>query len=226
MFVSRYLFVLLIIIMIALSAAAVSSYGQGSAGRQRYADRVILLSIDAMRADLALQLAEEGKLPGFKYLIDHGVVADGMIVSFPSATAVSHAVISTGAPPGVTGITGNRFHEPGLKVYKMKLGFNGAYLKAEPIWVTIDKQGLKAVVAAFPQGTPSAWEDKVSKADLFNPYDAFLWPVSYSKLYTTNSSISRATIISFTQASGWQNTGVIGNVVEAYESNITMGDDM
>ena len=226
MTISRHLFILSIIIMIVLSAVAISSYGQGFVERPKYAEKVILLSIDAVRADLAFQLAEEGKLPGFKYLIDHGVVAEGMIVSFPSATAVSHAVISTGAPPGVTGITGNRFHEPGLKFYETKLGFNGAYLKAEPIWVTADKQGLKAVVAAFPQSTPSAWEDKVSKADLFNPYDAFLWPVSYSKLYTTNSSISRATVITFTAANGWSNIDVIGGVVEAYEANITMGDDI
>lgn len=218
-----------LIIIIALLASIVSLYTVAisrSGERPKYAEKVILLSIDAMRSDLAFQLAEEGKLPGFKYLIDHGVVAEGMIVSFPSATAVSHAVISTGAPPGITGITGNRFHEPGLKVYETKLGFNGAYLRAEPIWVTVDKQGLKAVVAAFPQSTPSAWEDKVSRADLFNPYDAFLWPISYSKLYTTNSSISRATIIEFTIANGWENTDVIGNIVEAYEANISMGDDI
>ena len=225
MTVSRYLFILSIIIMIILSAVTISSYGQGFVEKPRYAERVILLSIDAMRADLAFQLAEEGKLPGFKYLIDHGVVAQGMIVSFPSATAVSHAVISTGAPPGITGITGNSFHEPGLKVYEKLPGFNGAYLRAEPIWVTADKNGLKAIVASFPQSTPSAWEDKVTKADLFNPYDAFLWPVSYSTLYTTNTSIPRATVISFTEASGWANTDVIGSVVEAYESSISMGDD-
>ena len=225
MTVSRYLFILSIIIMIILSAVTISSYGQGFVERPRYAERVILLSIDAVRADLAFQLAEEGKLPGFKYLIDHGVVAQGMIVSFPSATAVSHAVISTGAPPGITGITGNSFHEPGLKVYEKLPGFNGAYLRAEPIWVTADKNGLKAIVASFPQSTPSAWEDKVTKADLFNPYDAFLWPVSYSTLYTTNTSIPRATVITFTEASGWANTDVIGSVVEAYESSISMGDD-
>ncbi len=225
----RYILVLSIIVLIALSATAISYQQKAMVPlneRPKYAERVILLSIDAMRADMTFQLAEEGKLPGFKYLIDHGVVAKGMIVSFPSATAVSHAVLSTGAPPGITGITGNSFHEPGMKVYETKTGFSGAYLRAEPIWVTADKQGLKAIVAAFPQSTPSAWEGKVSKADLFNPYDAFLWPVSYSKLYTTNTSISAATVISFTPAANWSNTGVVGSVVEAYEANIIMGDDI
>ncbi len=191
----------------------------------KHADKVVIISIDAARADFTYKLASEGILPGFKEIMDNGVYAKGMIVSFPSATAVSHAVISTGAPPGITGITGNRIHLPGTKVYNTVVGFNGKYLLAEPLWVTLDRQGLTAVVAAFPQSTPSAWEGKVNRSILFNPYDSFIWPISYSKLYTTNSSVDKATVIQFSQASGWNNTDVIGNVVSAYESVIYMGDD-
>lgn len=77
---------------------------------EKYAEKVVILSIDAARADYTYKLASEGVLPGFKRIMDEGVYARGMIVSFPSATAVSHAVISTGAEPGVTDITGNRIH--------------------------------------------------------------------------------------------------------------------
>ncbi len=221
------LLVLSVIILSSLFTISTSQIGTTSSTQEhtKYAEKVVIISIDAARADYTYKLASEGILPGFKKIMDEGVYAKGMIVSFPSATAVSHAVISTGAPPGVTGITGNRIHLPGSKVYQTVVGFNGAYLLAEPLWVTLDRQGLTAVVAAFPQSTPSAWAGKVSRAILFNPYDSFLWPVSYSKLYTTNNSVSKATVIEFTEATGWSNTNVIGNVVSAYESTIYMGDD-
>ena len=61
---------------------------------------------------MVLYLTSQGVLPGFKYVVENGAIAQGMVVSFPSSTAVSHAVISTGAPPGITGITGNSIHLP------------------------------------------------------------------------------------------------------------------
>jgi predicted AlkP superfamily pyrophosphatase or phosphodiesterase len=116
------------------------------------AKRVVVLSIDALKADMLWsillnqsQLALD--LPGFKYIFQNGFLAQGMIVSFPSSTAVSHAVISTGAPPGITGITGNTIHLSGTPLTSTVSGFNGSMLLAEPLWVTVDRQGLKAIVA-------------------------------------------------------------------------------
>jgi len=191
----------------------------------KYAEKVVILSIDAARADITYELASEGKLPGFKRIMDEGVYAEGMIVSFPSATAVSHAVISTGAPPMITGITGNKIHLLGMPVYKSVAGFDGSYLKAEPLWIAADRQGLKAVVAAFPQSTPTAWKDVINNSVLFNPYDSFIWPISYSTLYTTNASIPAATYIELTQAVNWSNLESLGSVYVAYEASIKLGDD-
>lgn len=223
---SRRIIGVLILLAVILSTSISLIYANTPTNEHtRYAEKVVIISIDAARADYTYMLASEGILPGFKRIIDEGVYAKGMIVSFPSATAVSHAVISTGAEPGITGITGNSIHLPGTKIYKTVSGFDGRNLLAEPIWVTLDRQGLTAVVAAFPQSTPSAWADKVNRSILFNPYDSFIWPISYSKLYTTNSSVSRASIIDFVEATNWTNTGIIGNVTSAYESSIYMGDD-
>lgn len=217
----------MIILSLFLASYAIPVAAVEGVEKPRYAEKVVLLSIDAARVDYTMMLAEQGILPGFKKILDEGVVAEGMIVSFPSATAVSHAVISTGALPGITGITGNRIHLPGTKVYETVLGFNGAYLLAEPLWVTLDRQGLVAVVAAFPQSTPSYWADKVNRSILFNPYDSFIWPISYSKLYTTNTSIDKADVIEFVDAVNWSNVEqVLGNVSKAYESTIMMGDDV
>ncbi len=203
-----------------------STYQVPQGEKPKYAQRVVILSIDAAKAILTYKYAQEGLLPGIKKMMDEGAYAKGMIVSFPSATAVSHAVMSTGAPPYITGITGNSIHLVGLPVNKGVSGFNGKYLQAEPIWVTADKQGLLAVVAAFPQSTPSAWEGKVKRAVLFNPYDSFLWPISYSKLYTTNSSVPAAVHVTLHTATGWSNLNSLGKVYRAYEFNFTMGDDV
>lgn len=212
---------LLIALAIASLAAVNSSYGGSSL--KAYATKVVLYSIDAGRADIMFNLTSSGLLPGFRYIVENGYVADGMIVSFPSSTAVSHAVIATGAPPGINGIAANSIHLPGARVYETVSGFNGSYLLAEPIWVTVDKQGLRAVVASFPQSTPPAWIGKINRSILFNPYDTSIGPTS-SILYTTNTSVPRARYISLTPAVNWSGS-INATVYAAYESSFTMGDD-
>jgi len=182
--------------------------------------RVVVLSADAMRFDHMIELAGKGVLGNISRLLQ-GVYAE-TIVTYPSATAVSHAAISTGAPPSVNGVTGNSIHLPGTTVTTTVSGFNGSYMVAEPIWVTADRQGLKSIVVSFPQSTPPAWS--VSSALLFNIYDASA-AFTYSILYTTNTSVPKAQYISFTDASGWSNVDkVFGSVASAKESTIKVGD--
>ena len=216
---------ILLVLIIATSIVVSALYQVPIGEKVKYAEKVVLISIDAARPDITYKLAEEGLLPGFKKIMDKGIYAEGMIVSYPSVTATSHAVFSTGAPPRITGITGNRIHMLGTPVYKTVSGFDGSNLLAEPLWVTLDRQGLRAVVAAFPQSTPKAWEGKVNYSILFNPYDAFVWPISYSTLYTTNTSIPAATYINLTSATNWTNLEVLGNVYRAFEAEIKLGDD-
>lgn len=183
--------------------------------------RVVILSADALRYDHLVKLVDEGKLPNISRMMANGMYAK-LIVVYPTATAVSHAAISTGAPPGVNGITGNSIHLPNTTVTSTVSGFSGFNLISEPIWITVDKAGLKAVVASFPQSTPPAWS--VSQALLFNIYDASAAFTS-SALYTTNRSISGGTFIDFQQASGWINVEkVLGTVANAIESSIKIGD--
>lgn len=214
---SAFLLALIIASLVAINNS------HGASSLKPYATKVVLYSIDAARADIMFNLTSRGLLPGFSYILKNGYVADGMIASFPSSTAVSHAVIATGAPPGINGITANSIHLPGTRVYETVSGFNGSFLLVEPIWVTVDKQGLKAVVASFPQSTPPAWASKINRSILFNPYDASIGLTS-SILYTTNTSVPRARYISFTPAVNWSG-GINATAYSAYESNFTMGGD-
>jgi len=225
MLARKHLLPILLVIIVSISLAA--SMNITIAEEQpKIADKVVLISIDAARPDFVLKYVKEGKMPGITKIIEKGVWAEYMITSFPSATAVAHATISTGASPSITGITGNRIHLSGLPVYGTVLGFKADYLQAEPIWMTVDKHGLKAVVAAFPQSTPAFWEGKVNNSVLFNPYDAWLGAYSYSKLYTSNTSIKGyPEYVTLTPAANWTNLDALGMVANALESQISMGDD-
>ncbi|MCC6025051.1 MAG: alkaline phosphatase family protein [Desulfurococcaceae archaeon] len=211
--------VLVLALVALLLVPAVLYTGRSSVGESGRL-RVVLISIDAARFDHLVELAKRGELPNIAKLLEGGLYAE-MVVVFPTATAVSHAAISTGAPPGLNGITGNAIHLPGRKITDTVSGFNGSYLLAEPIWVAADRQGLKTIVVSFPQSTPPAWN--VTNSILFNIYDASVRDLTYSTLYTT--SIKGATLIEFTDAAGWLNVDVVlGNVTAALESSIKICD--
>ncbi|MEM0001474.1 MAG: alkaline phosphatase family protein [Desulfurococcaceae archaeon] len=211
--------ILLLVLIISIITAPIVLYSNSVNSTSRY--RVVILSADAMRFDHLTKLASEGKLPNISRMMNNGVYAE-LVTVYPTATAVAHAAISTGAPPGVNGITGNSIHLPNTPVTSTVSGFSGLYMVSEPIWITADKAGLKAVVVSFPQSTPPAWN--VSRALLFNIYDASAAFTS-SALYTTNKTISGGTYIEFKQATDWINVEkVLGTVSSALESSIKIGD--
>jgi predicted AlkP superfamily phosphohydrolase/phosphomutase len=219
-----------LVLAIVLAVLLVSVTTPSHASYKPPASKVVLLSIDALRSDMVWDMLLNRsvfatELPGFRYIFEHGYLARGMVVSFPSSTAVSHAVISTGAPPGVTGITGNAIHLPGTPLTATVSGFNGSMLLAEPLWMAVDRQGLKAVVAAFPQSDPWAWEGKMRSSMVFNPYDSFMGPPSYSALYTTNRSVPAAYYVNVTEASGWTGSLPGLTVYKAWEASFTFGDE-
>lgn len=183
--------------------------------------RVVLLSVDAIRFDHLISLATQGLLPNVTRMLSEGAYAELESV-YPTATAVNHAAASTGAPPGVNGITGNSIHLPGTLITSTVSGFSGYYLLSEPLWIAAERQGLKAIVASFPQSTPPAWN--TTRSILFNIYDASAG-FTTSTLYTTNTSVPRAVYINFTPAVNWSNVEkVLGRVSAALESTIRIGD--
>ncbi|MEM4977384.1 MAG: alkaline phosphatase family protein, partial [Desulfurococcaceae archaeon] len=211
---------LALLLVVSLLAVSALNYtvSVGSEG-QRF--KVVVLSVDAVRFDHLIMLAEQGVLPNIARVLGSGVYAE-LVTVYPSATAVAHAAISTGAPPGVNGIVGNAIHLPGTTVTSTVSGFSGFNLQAEPVWITADKHGLRSIVVSFPQSTPPAWN--VTRSILFNIYDASA-VFTASTLYTTNTSVPRATYINFTEAVNWTGVeSVLGSVSKALESTIRIGD--
>src|SRR5512135_544576 len=106
--------------------------------------RAILVSFDGLGGlDLSRRLAAGELSPdGFARARREGFSADRLVVVTPSRTAVSHASISAGAPPAVTGIVENWMHPPdsapGVRVSAFDVES-----RVETLWEAAARQGRR-----------------------------------------------------------------------------------
>lgn len=117
------------------------------------AHKAIVLAWDGTVPAFVHELLREGKLPNLAKLIEGGAFADNVIAGFPSKTATGFASLMTGAPPRITGISGNRVpRAPRAEhtILESVAGFSGAPLRAEAIWATAQQAGKKSVVSHIP----------------------------------------------------------------------------
>jgi len=117
------------------------------------APQAIVMGWDGTVSGFAQQLLRVGKLPNLAKLIEDGAFADDVVTAFPSKTASGFASLMTGAPPRVTGISGNRVPRAPRGQYTILenlAGFSEAPLNAEPIWATAQRAGKKVVVSHMP----------------------------------------------------------------------------
>ena len=120
-----------IILFISLKFAAEESY-------------VLMISFDGFRYDYMNFL----DTPNLDYFEKMGVKADGLIAVFPSLTFPNHYSIATGSYADKHNITGNSFYDKSLKkkysLYDRDAVQDPQFYKAEPIWITAEKQGIKS----------------------------------------------------------------------------------
>ena len=112
---------------------------------------VLLISIDGFKWNYI----EQASTPNFDKFIHGGVRSKGLIPSFPSKTFPSHITIVTGRHPSGHGIISNRMFDPIFNEYyyigeNSKPVLDGKWYEAEPIWVTAEKQGKKAMTMFWP----------------------------------------------------------------------------
>ena len=117
------------------------------------ASKAIVMAWDGTVPSFVKELIREGKLPNLAKLIAGGAVAEDVMAGNPSKTAPGFASLMTGAPPRVTGISGNRVPRAPraqFTILDSLPGFDGAPLRAEPIWATAQRAGKKSVVSHIP----------------------------------------------------------------------------
>ncbi len=105
---------------------------------------VLMVSFDGFRYDYM----DWVDTPNFDYFEKRGVKADGLIPVFPSLTFPNHYSIATGSYVATHNISGNSFYDKSLKqkysLYNSNTVQDPRFYKAEPIWVTAEKQGIRS----------------------------------------------------------------------------------
>jgi predicted AlkP superfamily pyrophosphatase or phosphodiesterase len=110
---------------------------------------VLLISIDGFRADYI----DRGFTQNLQRIAKGGVRAEWMQPSFPAKTFPNHYAIVTGRYPEHHGIVGNDFWDNDRQqMYKSNnvVALDGAWWGGEPIWLTSEKQGIKAGTLFWP----------------------------------------------------------------------------
>lgn len=110
---------------------------------------VLLVSMDGFRADYL----DLGITPNLARISAAGVQAEWMTPSYPTLTFPNHFTIVTGKRPDHHGIVHNSMQDPELG--KFSLGnrdavSDGRWWTAEPVWVTVEKAGLRAGTMFWP----------------------------------------------------------------------------
>jgi predicted AlkP superfamily phosphohydrolase/phosphomutase len=115
--------------------------------------KAIVLAWDGTVPSFVREMLRDDKLPNLAKLIEGGAFADDVEAAFPSKTAPGFASLMTGAPPSITGITGNRVPRAPrgeFTILDSLAGFSEAPLQAEPIWSVATRAGKKVVISHMP----------------------------------------------------------------------------
>jgi predicted AlkP superfamily phosphohydrolase/phosphomutase len=115
--------------------------------------KAMVLAWDGAVPSFVQEMLRQGKLPNLAKLIHGGAFADDVTSVFPSFTAPAFASLWSGAPPKITGITGNRvprLPRSRFTILESVQAFNTARLGAEPLWAVAVNAGRRVVVVHVP----------------------------------------------------------------------------
>lgn len=111
---------------------------------------LIVISIDGLHPDYI----EKGHTPNIDFLINKGSLADYLETVFPSKTFPCHYSIATGLYPENSGIIANSMFDSIIgKKYTLRdrsAVQDPRWYHGEPIWVTAEKQNVKAGTVFWP----------------------------------------------------------------------------
>ena len=134
--IQYYLYVLLI--------AFLSIIYAGCNHRDKQPAPLLLISFDGFRYDYF----DKTETPNFNNFIDSGIKAEGLISVFPTKTFPNHYSIATGLYPENSGLISNNMYDSGMDEYysirDREAVENPEWYKGEPIWNTVEKNGLNA----------------------------------------------------------------------------------
>jgi len=150
-----------------LATAAALALGGGLAVAQTPGRRAILVSFDGLSEQDLAAFSDSESAPALWSFVRGGACADGVRTAFPSVTPAAHASIWTGAYGNINGIAAHRNGALPLDsttILETTDGFGAAALRAEPLWISAARQGVRvfahmATQSPQPPGYPPSGDD-------------------------------------------------------------------
>ncbi len=138
-------FLPLLLVCFALSCTSTQRNGPTPSASAAGQTTVVWISIDGFRHDYV----ERFHPPFLSRLAKEGAFTNQETPIFPSLTYPNHAAQITGRTPDGSGIPSNAFYDDatGKQYY---LPDESSLLRAEPIWVTAERQGVRTAVIDWP----------------------------------------------------------------------------
>lgn len=139
-----------------------------SNGTSLFAPTTILISLDGFRADFL----NRNLTPKLNQFIQEGISPKYMLPSFPSVTFPNHYTMATGMYPEAHGVVGNTFWDPALEkefyYTDPKRSLQPEWWGGEPIWVTAEKQKVRAAVHMWPGSEAHILDQGIAYIDRYN----------------------------------------------------------
>jgi len=173
------------------------------------AKRALLLGLDAMVPNTLEKFIEEGILPHFAQLRERGVGTRIRPV-IPAQTPTNWTTLATGATPGTHGVVQWGSHRPGEPVWEFHRAeaFNAGLCRAEYLWETAARAGLKSVVMNYG-GYPPTTVHATHIDWLFQPARSY-FDLAPPTLYHNCPELDTTDPIELRPAIGWSNTPASG----------------
>lgn len=143
-----------------------------------------ILSWDGAAPWLTDRALAEGALPNLERLRARGTSAAGAVADNPDvSTPPGHALLWTGQPSSVNGITSFRIpSQPDGEhdLLRWTSGFDAGLLRAEPIWVTAARAGRSSTLVHTPlSGPPDTWAEVADKVKVFHGFGELAYPAGH-----------------------------------------------
>ncbi|XP_033737015.1 ectonucleotide pyrophosphatase/phosphodiesterase family member 5-like isoform X2 [Pecten maximus] len=137
----------MVYIMSILMLMMVSFTGEVAGKCRKYADQVLLVSMDGFRYDYP----EKVSTPNFDRMARDGVKAEYMTTTFVTKTFPTHYSIVTGLYTESHGIVGNTMYDPEFdEFFSMRSHQTKWWDAGEPVWITARKHGLTSGTMFWP----------------------------------------------------------------------------
>lgn len=115
--------------------------------------KTFLLGIDGLPPAVFQRFVAEGRMPCFARLLERAALID-LVPTLPALTAPRWLTIASGAYPCTIGVANILLPIHGEAPSMIENGFDSRQSRAEYLWETLDRHGLRAIVLKYPGSWP------------------------------------------------------------------------